>query len=160
MGIDHDYQFAFNCDTSTIIKIVSDLNLTKGEQLDNFSSGLWHDFPWWDSIKIASLKPYWKKDVNETYWYLWYDTINQKAYYFTFETKHELSFDHPQIEHNRIGKNCLTKPGQTPNSLPNLLSKCRKRSFGKTFKTNTAIAIEIYREYLNITTITWHRSCY
>ncbi len=85
LGIDHDYQFAFNCDTRTLKKIVSHLNLTKTEQPDNFSSGLWHNFPWWDSTKISTLKPYWKKSNHEIYSYLWYDTLDQKAYYFTFD---------------------------------------------------------------------------
>ncbi len=85
LGIDHDYQFAFNCDTATITKIISYLNLTKSEQPDNFSSGLWNDFPWWDSTKITTLKPYWTKGKHETYRYLWYDTSGQKAYYFTFD---------------------------------------------------------------------------
>ena len=45
-GIDHDYQFSFTCDTSTITKITNNLKLIKAHQPDNFSSGLWHSFPW------------------------------------------------------------------------------------------------------------------
>jgi hypothetical protein len=85
MGIDHDYQVAFNCDTSTIRKIVSNLDLKTGTHPDNNGSGLWHRFPWWDSAKIETLKPYFKKGDHETYWYLWYDTSQQKAYYFSFD---------------------------------------------------------------------------
>jgi hypothetical protein len=85
MGIDHDYQFAFNCDTSTAKKIVSSLNLKLGEVMDNNSSNLWHNFPWWDSAKIETLKPFFRKGDHETYWYLWYDTSKQKAYYFEFD---------------------------------------------------------------------------
>lgn len=44
MGIDHDYQFSFSCDTSTVSKIVSRLKLTMADKPDNFSSGLWHSF--------------------------------------------------------------------------------------------------------------------
>jgi hypothetical protein len=85
MGIDHDYQFSFNCDTTTINKIVSNLNLKKGIIDDNNGSGLWHDFPWWDSSKIEALIPFSKKGEHETYWYLWYDTPKRKAYYFSFD---------------------------------------------------------------------------
>ncbi|MEX6690887.1 hypothetical protein QTN47_25485 [Danxiaibacter flavus] len=85
MGIDHDYQFSFNCDTTTINKIVSNLNLKAGIVDDNNGSGLWHDFPWWDSSKIESLIPFSKKGEHETYWYLWYDRPTQKAYYFSFD---------------------------------------------------------------------------
>ncbi len=85
MGIDHDYQFSFNCDTTTINKIVSNLNLKQGQVPDNYGSGLWHDFPWWDSSRIEHLKPYFKIGPHETYWYLWFDITKQKAYYFSFD---------------------------------------------------------------------------
>jgi hypothetical protein len=85
MGIDHDYQFSFSCDTGTVVKIAGSLKLTKASKPDNFSSGLWHSFPWWDSTTIINLKPYFKKSEHETYWYLWYDKSKQKAYYFEFD---------------------------------------------------------------------------
>ena len=34
MGIDHDYQFSFTCDTSTVTKIISKLALVKADQPD------------------------------------------------------------------------------------------------------------------------------
>ncbi|HYH16000.1 MAG TPA: hypothetical protein VD794_12300, partial [Flavisolibacter sp.] len=61
MGIDHKYQFAFNCDTVTVNRITSQLQLKKQNKPDNFSSGLWHSFPWWDSATIETLAPYQKK---------------------------------------------------------------------------------------------------
>jgi hypothetical protein len=85
MGIDHDYQFSFTCNTSTVTKIISKLALVKADQPDNFSSGLWHSFPWWDSTSISVSKPYFKKGDHETYWYLWYDHKKSKAYYFEFD---------------------------------------------------------------------------
>lgn len=78
-------QFAFSCDTTTINKIVSKLSLRRGTLSDNYGSGLWHNFSWWDSAKIEKLKPYFKKGEHETYWYLWFDTSKQKAYYFEFD---------------------------------------------------------------------------
>ncbi|MDE3185816.1 MAG: hypothetical protein KGM16_20580 [Bacteroidota bacterium] len=85
MGIDHSYQFSFNCDTATISKIVSNLKLKRGVIDDNDGSGIWQNFPWWDSLKIENLKPFSKKGAHESYWYLWYDTSKQKAYYFSFD---------------------------------------------------------------------------
>lgn len=85
MGIDHDYQFAFNCDTATVSKIVSSLKLKKKDQPDNFSSGLWHNYQWWDSATIETLVPYHMKGEHERHWYLWYDSSKKKAYYFEFD---------------------------------------------------------------------------
>ncbi|MFL5740424.1 MAG: hypothetical protein ACJ75B_09425 [Flavisolibacter sp.] len=85
IGIDNDYQFSFTCDTSTVAKITNNLKLSKADQPENFSSGLWHSFPWWDSTSITVLKPYYKKGDHEKYWYLWYDQAKSKAYYFEFD---------------------------------------------------------------------------
>ncbi len=85
MGIDHSYQFSFNCDATTINKIVLNLNLKNGERSNNYGSGVWHNFPWWDSAKIETLKPYFKNGEHETYRLLWFDKPEQKAYYFEFD---------------------------------------------------------------------------
>ena len=86
MGIDHNYQFSFNCDTATISRIVSNLKLTNKDVIDNNNGkGFWHNFPWWDSAKVETLKPFYKKGEHETYWYLWYDKPKEKAYYFSFD---------------------------------------------------------------------------
>lgn len=85
MGIDHAYQFSFNCSIVTINKIVSNLNLKKGIIDDTNGSGLWHNFSWWDSSRVEALTPFSKKGVHEDYWYLWYDALNRKAYYFSFD---------------------------------------------------------------------------
>ncbi len=84
MGIDHDYQFSFNCDTNTMNKIIFNLKL-KQRIIDNNGNGFWHKFPWWDSSKIERLKPFSKKGEHQSYSYLWYDTAEQKAYYFSFD---------------------------------------------------------------------------
>ena len=85
MGIDHDYQFSFNCDTKTINKIILQLNLNKAASSVNYGSNLWHNYPWWDSAKIVTLKPFFKKGDHENYSYLWYDPVKRKAYYFAFD---------------------------------------------------------------------------
>lgn len=85
MGIDHDYQFSFTCDTSTVTRIISNLRLTQASKPDDLGSGLWHSYPWWDSMTIAGLTPYFKKGEHQTYKYLWYDQVKGKAYYFEFD---------------------------------------------------------------------------
>jgi hypothetical protein len=85
MGIDHDYQFSFICDTSTVTTITGRLKLAKADRPDNFGSGLWHSFPWWDSTTITGLTPYLKKSEHQTYMYLWYDHAKSKAYFFEFD---------------------------------------------------------------------------
>lgn len=85
MGIDHDYTFSFNCNTTTLNKIVSKLRLLRAEEPDNFSEGIQHSFFWWDKEKIKQLTPYYKKGEHEAYWYLWYDKAESKLYYFQFD---------------------------------------------------------------------------
>src|SRR5687767_11217981 len=81
IGIDAKFLFSFYCDSSTKNKIVTDLNLTQADKPDNFSSGLWRNFPWWDSAKIVTLNPYVKKGAHEYYRYLWFDREKGKVYY-------------------------------------------------------------------------------
>jgi len=85
IGIDSKFLFSFKCDTSTKNKIVKHLNLIKADKPDNFSSGLWQSFPWWDSAKIVTLHPYWMKDDHEYYRYLWFDKSKQMVYYIDFD---------------------------------------------------------------------------
>ena len=85
IGIDHSYQFSFNCDTSAESKIIRNLGLVKQKLPDNFSCNLWRNFPWWDSTSISIMVPYEKKGAHETYWYLWYDSSKRKGYFFDFD---------------------------------------------------------------------------
>jgi hypothetical protein len=85
MGIDHKYQFSFNCSLATINRIINNLKLEKGTTSENRGIGLWVKFPWWDAALIETLDPYYNKGEHKAYWYLWYDGANQKAYYFSFD---------------------------------------------------------------------------
>ena len=85
IGIDADYQFSFNCNTSTVAKIIKKLNLTLDSKTTDFGFGFQNDFDWWNKKKIEKLKLYSWKGENEYYKYFWYDTIEQKAYYFDFD---------------------------------------------------------------------------
>lgn len=41
--------------------------------------------PWWDTSFINKSIPYGKKRDNR-HWYLWYDPVNKRAYFLTFDT--------------------------------------------------------------------------
>jgi hypothetical protein len=85
MGIDGKFMFSFHCAEATKEKIIRNLGLMQAEEPDNFSIGLWEKFPWWDSSKIVTIKPYWKKGDHEFYKYLWHDKENRKIYYIDFD---------------------------------------------------------------------------
>lgn len=83
-GTDYSVLISFSCDSNTIENIVSKkhMKLTT-EDSDN---GLFFDqkFKWWDNDKIEKIKPY-KTEQDQKFWkYLWYDSINKKAYYQEF----------------------------------------------------------------------------
>jgi len=84
IGIDADYQFSFNCDTSTARRIIEKHHLTR-DTAGNFAFGLQHDFPWWDKKKIEQLPLHSWKGEREYYKYFWYDPAERKAYYFEFD---------------------------------------------------------------------------
>lgn len=85
IGIDQDYQFAFNCEPSTISAIVTNLNLEKSSQPNNWGQGIWEEYDWWDSQKIKMLAPYQKTVDSIFFEYLWYDEAGKRAWYFTFD---------------------------------------------------------------------------
>ncbi|XOV68208.1 MAG: hypothetical protein ACFHU9_03340 [Fluviicola sp.] len=85
MGIDHDYSFAFTCNRKTIQKIETNLSLQNDSIPETHPSGLFHDFDWWHTTKIDTLKPSWRKGDHQKYYFLWYDSINCDAYYFEYD---------------------------------------------------------------------------
>ena len=81
LGVDYKVLFSFNCDKSTIERIIS-LKKMKRTTLKE-DNGLFFsvDFKWWDRDKIELLNPY-KVGKEAEYWeYLWYDEENKKAFY-------------------------------------------------------------------------------
>lgn len=85
IGIDADYEFAFECKESTINKIVKKLNLAKTVKDSAKGISFGPNLPWWDTAKISKIDPYWKKGPHETYWYLWFDKNTKNAYFMTFD---------------------------------------------------------------------------
>jgi hypothetical protein len=86
LGIDASYYLAFNCDDSTIKKIKQNLSLETDKTETSFGGGL-NSSPifWWDTAFINKSKPFSKQEKN-LYWYLWYDKLKKRAYFFTFDT--------------------------------------------------------------------------
>jgi hypothetical protein len=85
IGIDTDYQFSFNCDSSSVGRIIKRHKLTLDTETKDYAFGLQSDFDWWDKTKIEKLELYsWKGD-HQYFKYFWYDKVEQKAYYFDFD---------------------------------------------------------------------------
>lgn len=85
IGIDADYMFSFNCDTTTARKIIEKHHLKIEKTRTDYAFGLQHDFEWWDKNKIEKLTLYsWQGD-HQYFKYFWYDNTEQKAYYFDFD---------------------------------------------------------------------------
>lgn len=85
IGIDADYMFSFNCDTTTARKIIEKHQLKLDKTTTDYAFGLQHDFEWWDKKKIEKLDLYsWQGD-HQYFKYFWYDKKEQKAYYFDFD---------------------------------------------------------------------------
>lgn len=85
IGIDADYQFAFNCDSSTARRIIEKHLLTLDKETSDYAFGLQNDFSWWDKKKIEKLDLYSWKGEKQYFKYFWYDAKEQKAYYFDFD---------------------------------------------------------------------------
>lgn len=85
IGIDADYMFSFNCDTTTARKIIEKHQLKFDKKTTDYAFGLQHDFDWWDKKKIEKLDLYsWQGD-RQYFKYFWYDKTEQKAFYFDFD---------------------------------------------------------------------------
>ena len=86
IGIDADYMFSFNCDSTTFKKILSINKLTIDTVNKDYGFSMQHDFAWWDKNKIKLLQKYSWTNNDRYYKYFWYDHKDKKAYYFEFDT--------------------------------------------------------------------------
>lgn len=86
LGIDASYWLAFECEDSTIEKIVLTLQLKKDStRIPGFTGGLnTKPTSWWDTSFILHSKPF-HKDEEKLFWRLWYDANRKKAYFLTFD---------------------------------------------------------------------------
>lgn len=83
LGADYKVLMAFICDSSTVSRIIQEHEMQLVNELDG---GLifGETFEWWNEEKIEKIKPY-KFGVDAEYWkYLWYDSLNNQAYYQEF----------------------------------------------------------------------------
>lgn len=84
IGIDADYMFSFNCDSTTVKRIIEKHQLKLDTTTTDYAFGLQHDFKWWDKEKIEKLDLYSWQSEHQYFKYFWYDKTEQKAYYFDF----------------------------------------------------------------------------
>lgn len=86
VGLDGSSQMKFHCDSITVDMIAKSKGLVKSDAIDNAPYGIWTYLPSWNIERIKTIVPYVKKDENRRlYWYLWYDSVNQTAYYIYFD---------------------------------------------------------------------------
>ncbi len=85
IGIDADYQFGFNCNDSTAQRIIRKHQLKLDLLTEDNGFGLQDDFDWWDKKKIEKLDLYSWTNGNQYFKYFWYDSKEQKAYFFDFD---------------------------------------------------------------------------
>lgn len=85
VGIDADYQFGFNCSNSTAQRIIKKHQLKLDLLTEDQAFGLQDDFDWWDKKKIEKLDLYSWTDGRQYSKYFWYDSKEQKAYFFDFD---------------------------------------------------------------------------
>ncbi|WP_207421176.1 hypothetical protein [Desertivirga brevis] len=80
LGPDYSVLFSFNCDSSTVGRIIKKKNLRISREYDD---GLFfsEEFSWWNKEKIAEIKPYVNIKRGKLSQYLWYDKKANKAYY-------------------------------------------------------------------------------
>ncbi len=83
LGADVKYQMGFKTDQETIDRIASALSLVQKEPESHVR--LAREFDWWDQDVTETLTPYWKSNQDDDYyWYLWFNPIQQRAYYIEF----------------------------------------------------------------------------
>lgn len=89
IGQDADYMFSFSCDSLTAQRIIERHELQKDSLVGNNPESMQNDFFWWDKKRISELESYSWQSNNEKrknmYKLFWYDTKNEKAYYFEYD---------------------------------------------------------------------------
>lgn len=85
IGIDASYQFAFNCNYTTFKKIINKHKLKLDIDKSVPSFGIQHEFKWWQIKKIEKLKLYSWTDNKQYFKNFWYDSVEQKAYFFDYD---------------------------------------------------------------------------
>ena len=85
IGIDADYMFSFDCDSTTSLKII-EVNGLKPDTVNTDNGfSMQHDFNWWNKEKITKLQKYSWTNGDRYFKYYWYDKENGKGYFFDFD---------------------------------------------------------------------------
>ena len=84
IGFDAVYRMKFNCNREAVKTIASNLQLEKSEKPDE---GLIGGEPvGWDDAVVRTVLPYRKEDGRRNFWFLWYDSTHQQAYFLKFDS--------------------------------------------------------------------------
>ncbi len=80
LGPDYSVLFSFNCDSSTVGRIIKKKNLRISKDYDD---GLFFlkEYSWWHKEQIEKIRPYKNINKGKLSQYLWYDKETKKAYY-------------------------------------------------------------------------------
>lgn len=86
-GVDASYWLAFECEDSTVQKIVATLHLRRSQTTsDGLGGGALNVEPtsWWDTSFTFNSKPYTNiSEETRLFYFLWHDSIQKKAYFLT-----------------------------------------------------------------------------
>gem|GEM_PF-5012289 len=83
MGADYTIQMPFNCDTSTLSKIIA-INSLSPDSVTSQGINLAREFNWWNEKLLDTIPYFTSIKENELYKYLWFDSSAGKAYYLEF----------------------------------------------------------------------------
>lgn len=86
LGIDASYWMAFECNDSTVDKIIKKLQLSKSDVETRGLYGGMNSRPerWWDTSFVFHTKPFYRED-DRIFWYLWYNKPQKKVYFLSFD---------------------------------------------------------------------------
>jgi hypothetical protein len=87
-GIDASYWLAFECEDSTIHKIIANLQLEEHKSETQGLYGGLNSSPtsWWDTAFVAHSKPFYNENEQDRICsFLWYNNKVKKAYFLTFD---------------------------------------------------------------------------
>lgn len=83
IGFDASYRMVFNCKPETVSTIIENLQLIKSNKLDEGLMSL--EPEWWSDSVVKTVLPYIKEGNRRNFWYLWYDSAHQQAYFLQFD---------------------------------------------------------------------------
>lgn len=84
LGADVSYQLRFEATEATVQPLIQSLGLSN--EFPAIEQAIARtDFSWWNADQIEALRPYWKTNGSEDYyWILWFDETAEEAFFLEF----------------------------------------------------------------------------